>query len=142
VKRRPGQKARIDWSAQPLGRVPDAELARQLGVVPSVVRGARARRRIGRAPPSGPHVGVRWDEQPLGKMTDGELARRLGVNATSVRAARLRRRIPACSESPLEVLRRQHEEERARMAEAMRRLARAARPGWTTWGAEAPEEAA
>jgi hypothetical protein len=40
----------IDWDAQPLGRVPDREIARRLGVHSSAVTQARARRGIAACP--------------------------------------------------------------------------------------------
>lgn len=43
---RRGQKAGIDWDAQPLGQVPDSELARQLGITQPTVSTARQRRGI------------------------------------------------------------------------------------------------
>lgn len=46
----------IDWDAQPLGQVPDRELARRLHVHPSTVSSARTRRRI---PALRPHVAAR-----------------------------------------------------------------------------------
>jgi Fe2+ or Zn2+ uptake regulation protein len=44
------QQVEINWDDQPLGMVPDAELARQLGVVKQTVAAARAKRGIPRLP--------------------------------------------------------------------------------------------
>jgi len=38
--------AKIDWSAQPLGKIPDPVLAQQLGIHTTSVKGARIRRGI------------------------------------------------------------------------------------------------
>jgi hypothetical protein len=45
-KRRTGYHAKIDWDAQPLGKITDGEIARLLGVDVSSVRDARLRRKI------------------------------------------------------------------------------------------------
>ena len=81
---------RIDWDAQPLGKLSDPELAKKLGVTPSAVCRARQRRGI-----SAKFVSIDWDAQPLGKLSDPELAKKLGVTPPAVRKARLRRGIPS-----------------------------------------------
>src|SRR3990167_4450763 len=86
----------IDWDAQPLGQVSDAEVARRLGVYPPVVGGARRRRGIPayRGPTDRSPRGIDWDAQPLGKMTDGDLAARLGVHPSTPTNQRKKRGIP------------------------------------------------
>lgn len=77
----------IDWGAQPLGQLPDSELARQLGVSQSVVTRARRRRDIE------PFSRIDWDAVPLGQATDAALAKALDVPATTVQYARSSRGI-------------------------------------------------
>ena len=77
------QRTQYSWADQPLGMVPDAFLAKRLGVGKTTV--LRARNQLGIAPfdPSRSKKGIDWDTQPLGKMPDSEIALSLGV-ATSV----------------------------------------------------------
>jgi len=105
VKKEIGVYKPVAWDDQPLGEVPDTELAKRLGV--SNVAVGRARRRRGipsfstsafneaGADRRGGRVGIDWDAQPLGEMKDAELARRLGVHRSSVNSARRARGIPA-----------------------------------------------
>lgn len=77
----------INWDAQPLGKVSDAELARRNGVSAAAVFGARKRRGIkieGR---------IDWDSQPLGQISDSELATKLGVSQSAVSQQRAHREI-------------------------------------------------
>jgi len=88
----------IRWDDQPLGQLPDTELAERLGVSGVAVGKARRRRGIPAYSPTGhplsprgqgQRAGVVWDDQPLGLVPDKELARRLGVDPSSVRSARM-----------------------------------------------------
>lgn len=83
----------IDWDAEPLGEIPDTELARELGVRPGAVLEARQKRGIAAVPPRA-RSGVDWDAEPLGQVSDAELARELGVHKSSVAAQRRKRGIP------------------------------------------------
>jgi hypothetical protein len=80
----------IDWGTQPLGKVPDIEIARQLGVPNGVVWRERQCRGI---PAFRPQPELDWDAQPLGKVPDVELAQRLGVSNHVVGRARQQRGI-------------------------------------------------
>ena len=89
----------IDWDNQPLGQIPDTQLAKLLSCAPSQVTLARHRRGI----PSFTELtgidyptkaaGVNWDKQPLGGKPDCELAWELGVSEPRVAAARRARDI-------------------------------------------------
>lgn len=83
----------IDWDAQPLGEIPDTELARRLGCTHQAVYAQRRRRRIPAAMPWRRSM-QDWDNQPLGQMPDRELATLLGVRVSAVANARGRRKIP------------------------------------------------
>jgi len=92
----------INWDEQPLGKLPDIELAKNLGVSGVAVGRARRRRNIpafnskgGACRPQGQRAGVDWDKQPLGKEMDIDIATRLGVDRSSVRSARKARGIEA-----------------------------------------------
>jgi len=87
----------IDWDAQPLGEVPDRQLARKLGVGYAVVRGRRTERKIPicKTVRHMKRKGIDWDSQPLGKKGDQEIADGLGCSSVSVCTARKRRGIPA-----------------------------------------------
>lgn len=84
---------RIDWETQPLGAMPDGELARLLGVPAGTVRSARHCRGIAATRPA-----RRWDWSavPLGKESDSAIARRLGTSPGTVRQARVARKIAPC----------------------------------------------
>lgn len=81
----------IKWDEQPLGRVPDTELAARLGVVQSAVTDARRRRGIAPCPRG--HVERRGGLPLLGTMPDAQIAVRLGLPTTAIRDARRRRGI-------------------------------------------------
>lgn len=91
----------IDWDEQPLGKVPDRQLARELGVAVPTIRKQRVKRGIETLlPRSGrPRYSeeekrcllIDWDKQPLGQVTDSSLAAELGVTTDHVREARLDR---------------------------------------------------
>lgn len=82
----------IDWIKQPLGEVPDAQLARELGVHRSTVTRARRARRI-RGTHEEPHVA--WDKVPLGEYPDTDIASSLGVPLHRVTRARIERGVAA-----------------------------------------------
>jgi hypothetical protein len=86
-------KPRIDWAAQPLGQIPDTELARRLGCSHQAVHDARRRRRIPAAV-SRQRTGIDWERQPLGQVPDAALAAALHVRVSAVTNARARRKIP------------------------------------------------
>ena len=80
-----GKKIKVDWTALPLGDVPDTQIARSLGCSASVVGVARKK------------MGIRdfkrridWSSIPLGKFPDIEISRRVGCGIQSVRRARRR----------------------------------------------------
>lgn len=82
----------IDWDRQPLGKVPDGELAAEFGVTPWAVAQQRRKRGVARAP-TGPQID--WATQPLGEVVDRVLAARLGVSPSTVQRARARLGIPS-----------------------------------------------
>lgn len=89
----------IDWDAQPLGQVPDVELAVQLGVSNNRVARERKKRGIAKArirrfySAAGRQRGsdIDWDAQPLGQVSDVTLARELEVSPYVVFRARKKR---------------------------------------------------
>jgi len=86
----------VDWAAQPLGTVPDAQIAAALGCSVHTVRRARVRRGIRPThAAAAERRGIDWDAQPLGREPDHAIARRLGVHPSSVGSARQRRGIAA-----------------------------------------------
>ena len=82
----------IDWDAQPLGQISDAELARRLDVTPTAVGIARNKRGI-QGLRTKPSVIV-WTKKLFGKSTDAALAKRLGVSKGCVSTARKRLGMP------------------------------------------------
>jgi hypothetical protein len=92
----------IDWTAQPLGKITDAALAKRLSVTTAVV--THTRRKLGipglrvvndAKRLAGPGAGkIDWSVQPLGKMSDRDLAKILGTHRARVRLARVYRGIP------------------------------------------------
>lgn len=85
-------RSSINWDEQPLGKVPDRELALRLGVSENAVKLARWKR--GLRNPGSPHKHINWDAVPdLGKVPDHEIARRLGVTQPAVQSARRARGI-------------------------------------------------
>ena len=81
-----GTHAGITWDAQPLGRVPDQDLARRLGVTPGSVRQARYSRGI----PAMPRGRVERLGAVIGEEPDAIVAHRLGLPEHCVRDARRR----------------------------------------------------
>jgi transcriptional regulator with XRE-family HTH domain len=117
VKRR---RKNIDWDAQPLGEIPDTEIARDLDVKVAQVWRARKRRGIpavdrskwrtqvigvntrspnevasilGDEVPRHPNGRVDWDRVPLGKVPDRAIARWSGACTHTVGAQRRKRNI-------------------------------------------------
>ena len=86
----------ILWAEQPLGRVPDSEIARTLGCDRGAVSSARRVRRIPQCDPGY----VDWTQQPLGEETDAEIARRVGLTENGVAAARNRRGVAPRGRAP------------------------------------------
>jgi hypothetical protein len=64
------------WDAQPLGQMPDDDLAVKLGYSRARVHQARQERGI---PPHGRHQAIDWSTIPLGTATDVEIIARLAV---------------------------------------------------------------
>jgi len=79
----------VDWDSLPLGVIPDAEIAQQVGCSETTARDARIQR--GLSPSKS--LSIDWDGLPLGQMTDREIARRIECSKTTVRDARLQKRI-------------------------------------------------
>jgi len=73
------RRLHIDWEIQPLGEMPDSEIARQLGVSRERVRQIRSR--MGIAPYAEPEPP--WVVE-LGKRQDSEIGRRHGVSPVTV----------------------------------------------------------
>lgn len=85
-------KLKIDWAAQPLGKLSDRAIARRLGVVSSTVW--RARLRYGIAAYA-PYQAVKaWLRANAGRYTDREIAARFGMTSGSVAEMRRRLRLP------------------------------------------------
>ena len=78
----------VNWSKQPLGKIPDKVLALQLGVHQVTV--TRWRNILGI-----PSHTRDWSHIPLGTATDAVFARQLGVSTNTVRRARAERNIPS-----------------------------------------------
>lgn len=90
------RERRIDWDAQPLGQVPDVELAQRLGVSKDVVGYARRRRGIAKTPKSPERKLQRnWGTKLLGEVADVVVARALGVSRQTVWRERRKRGIGA-----------------------------------------------
>lgn len=80
----------IDWSAQPLGLVPDGEIAEAVGCGRPAVVVARQARGIPAFQRPGRQVAYAWNEQPLGEVPDRQIAEALGCCTQAVHAARRR----------------------------------------------------
>jgi hypothetical protein len=86
------QRGRPDWDAVEWGVLPDAEVARSLGVcVNAVARQRRARGIEAVLAPRG--EGYDYGAYPLGEMPDAEVAAMIGCTRESARQARIRRGI-------------------------------------------------
>lgn len=99
MKRHRG-RAGIDWNSQPLGKIPDLQIAKALGVNVSTVQRVRVRMGIRVAPHRSRarrQSRIQWDDQPLGLVPDGRLARMIGCSAPAVRTARVKRNIASAS---------------------------------------------
>lgn len=85
----------IRWDQQPLGKVPDREIAAWLGISMSTVK--RIRLRLGiPAPKKGRRWSIDWDNAGLGQRPDAQIARELKVTKYLVETIRKERGIPAC----------------------------------------------
>ena len=80
----------INWDELPLGKMPDAKIAKKLGIYPSTVATERKKRNI----PSHRKSKFNLDDQPLGMVPDVEIARKLGINKETVARFRKRKGIP------------------------------------------------
>ncbi len=87
------RSAHINWDAQPLGLMIDAELGEKLGLSGETVRLQRVARGIERYKPPKPNFD--WKAEPLGKVPDQQIARKLGVSLQVVQRARRARGIPS-----------------------------------------------
>lgn len=85
----------IDWSTAPLGKVPDSEVARALGVSTACVCARRKKLGIkALLPARSPFAkGIDWPSVPLGEERDDVLATRIGVATTTVARERKKRGI-------------------------------------------------
>lgn len=93
----PKKRFEIDWDAQPLGKLADMALARQLGCSHTLVWLERRKRKI----PAFGTFPIDWTVQPLGQVPDVELAARLRTTVAAVRCARYRRDLPTYREREL-----------------------------------------
>jgi DNA-binding CsgD family transcriptional regulator len=91
-------KKRIDWDAQPLGKVNDTVIARAVGCSRAAVCIARQARNI----PSH-RARIDWNKQPLGLVTDTALALEHGVDPSSVASQRRRRGLKPATPQPARV---------------------------------------
>lgn len=94
----PGGRGRknIDWDKQPLGEIPDTEIAQKLGCTQSAVVHARKKRGIPAAKSNIRKLTpAEWEEQPFGLVSDVDIAKRLKVTVTAVSRQRRIRGIPA-----------------------------------------------
>lgn len=89
---------RIDWDAQPLGKVSDRSLAQQLGVSRKLVAKQREKRCIAPHSAPRPRKGIDWSVVPLGTKPDRLIARELGVTKNAVIVQRQRRGIELTAE--------------------------------------------
>lgn len=85
----------ILWETQPLGRVPDLEIAHNLSVPCHVV--VRARKKLGI--PVAPRRERDWSDVPLGTDYDHVIASHLGVSSNTVQRARIQKGIPSWRET-------------------------------------------
>lgn len=120
----PRQRTGVDWDAQPLGEIPDAQLARDLDVRVATVWRARKRRGIPPVPrsewksqatrgtntkdseevalilgdeiPFLPDGRIDWDRAPLGRVSDRAIASWSGACKHTVGSQRRKRNIPRC----------------------------------------------
>jgi len=83
----------MNWEEQPLGQMPDRELADILNVSHTTIR--RKRIALGIKPFFRKKGTINWDDQPLGEMPDADLARMLEVSKTAVYKQRTARGIKA-----------------------------------------------
>jgi hypothetical protein len=79
----------IDWDSQPLGKVPDEEIALKVGRSVKQVANQRRSRGIPFLKPDS----IDWDSQPFGEVPDLEIAKRVGRSESSVGRQRRKRGI-------------------------------------------------
>lgn len=81
---------RINWDRQPLGKVPDSELATLLECSKQAVHQARKTRGIPAFSEDKFHrcTEIDWDTIPLGKISDYQLANIYGVAPKTIKRAR------------------------------------------------------
>jgi hypothetical protein len=96
------KKIDMGWDEQPLGRVSDRVLARELGVSQATVRARRTERGIGPACDRPRKTGIDWDSVALGRFPDRVIARKLGCGKNAVAYQRRKRGIPTFREACLE----------------------------------------
>jgi superfamily II DNA or RNA helicase len=82
----------INWDEQPLGQMPDAELAKRLNVTAPAVSKARRDRGIAGGHKHG--TKVTWTKELFDNATNTELAKRFGICKSTVSAARKRLGLP------------------------------------------------
>lgn len=83
----------IDWDRKPLGKVPDQQIANELGVSHTTVVKARLKRSIPGTRPRRVKLDIDWNVHPFGKRFDAEIARDLGVSPKTVARERKKRKI-------------------------------------------------
>jgi len=82
----------IDWSSEPLGKIPDVDLAARLGVTHTAVLYARQKRGIPAYRPQPARIeqllslDIDWHTEPLGQTTDTAIAESLSTKGFAVSA--------------------------------------------------------
>jgi hypothetical protein len=101
MKNKRGRKPLCDWDAQPLGQIPDWELAEKLGCSRAIVgfyrnkRGIPIKRKKREADNVNPRIWrVAWNEVCFWSKKDIEIARELGVSKERVRQMRCIYHVP------------------------------------------------
>jgi len=90
-----GRIARIDWDAQPLGRIEDRVLARRLGCTSQAVYYQRKRRGIAALRPQRQRCNPEMFSGELGTgVTDREIATKYGLTEAQVSRVRRKRGLP------------------------------------------------
>lgn len=88
-------KKKIDWDNQPLGKIPDKQIAEELGVTESAVSYARKKRDIPKFVTQKEKQSIDWGNLPLGEVSDVKIAKQLNISIRSVGRARRRLGIAA-----------------------------------------------
>lgn len=92
-------ESKIDWALLPLGEIPDAEVAKAIGLSPITVRqrrcsmGIASCRAVGRPTTSG--KAIEWERVTLGQLPDVVAAEILGCSKGTVTSKRSRMGIPS-----------------------------------------------